>query len=40
METLQEFLTFTKGTSYLAAVILMVAFIPIWGFLTDREKED
>ena len=39
METLQEFLTHTKGVSYLIAVIVMVGFIPFWSFLIDREDK-
>ena len=40
METLQEFLNLTKGTSYLIAVIVMMGFIPFWFFLTEREKKE
>jgi hypothetical protein len=40
METLWDFLTFTKGYSYVVAAILLVAFIPFWSFLTEREPRD
>ncbi len=39
MHTLLEFIVHTKGSSYLLAVVLMVAFIPFWRFLTRREKD-
>jgi hypothetical protein len=39
MQTLFDFLTFTKGWTYVTAGICLVAFIPFWRFLTDREKK-
>lgn len=38
METLLEFIFETKKFSYIVAVILMVAAIPFWRFLTEREE--
>lgn len=40
METLWDFLTYTKGYTYIVAFLLMVVFIPFWRFLTERESED
>ena len=37
--TLQDFLTLTKGMSYLVALVILVGFIPFWIFLTDRQKD-
>ncbi len=37
---LQDFLTFTKGSCYVAMLIILVTFIPYWLYLTDREKKD
>ncbi len=39
MQTLFDFLTFTKGWTYVTAGICLVVFIPFWLFLTDREKK-
>jgi hypothetical protein len=39
MYTLQDFLTWTKGVSYVVALVLMVGFIPFWFYLTEREKK-
>lgn len=39
METLLEFIQHTKANSYVAAVLLMVAFVPVWRFLTEREPK-
>lgn len=39
MHTLQEFMDFTKGVSYLIAVAVMIGFIPFWFYLTEREKK-
>ncbi len=39
METLFDFLTYTKGWTYVTAGILLVAFIPFYRFLTDREDD-
>jgi len=39
MVTLWDFLTFTKGWSYVLAGSLLVAFIPFWAFLTEREPK-
>ena len=38
METLQDFLTFTKGICYIVAAVFLIGFIPFWRLLTDREK--
>ena len=40
METLWDFLTFTKGYGYVVAFGLMLAFIPFYLMLTEREKGD
>jgi hypothetical protein len=40
IQTLQEFMTQTKGILYLLAVGYLVAFVGFWRFLHDREKED
>jgi hypothetical protein len=40
VETLWDFLTYTKGISYVVAFIFLVIFVPFWGFLTEREKKD
>ena len=39
METLWDFLTYTKGWTYVWAFAFMLAFIPFYLFLTDREKK-
>jgi hypothetical protein len=39
MDTLLDFIFETKKYSYIAAVLLMVASIPFWRFLTDREEK-
>jgi hypothetical protein len=39
-QTLQEFLAYTKGVSYLLAVILLIGSIPFWHFLTEREEKE
>ena len=39
METLLDFISLTKEYSYIVAVVLMVAFIPFWTFLTERDKQ-
>jgi hypothetical protein len=36
--TLQDFLTFTKGVSYLLGALVLVGFVGFWLFLTGREK--
>ena len=38
--TLQDFLTFTKGTGYILMFVVLMAFIPFWNFLTEREKKN
>ena len=38
METLFDFLTVTKGHAYIIAFILMIAFIPFFRYLTERER--
>lgn len=40
MHTLWDFLTFTKGWSYVIAFVVMLSFIPFYLFLTEREKKD
>lgn len=40
MHTLFDFLTHTKGTAYIVAGLLLVAYIPFWKFLTERERGD
>jgi hypothetical protein len=37
--TLQDFLTLTKGVSYIVSAVILVCFIPFWLFLTEREKK-
>ena len=37
--TLQDFLTFTKGMSYILMFALLMIFIPFWLFLTERENK-
>jgi hypothetical protein len=39
METLWDFLTYTKGWTYVLAFACMFGFIPFYLFLTDREKK-
>ena len=39
MHTLQEFLTHTKGLCYILGGIFLVAFIPFWLFLVERQKK-
>ena len=39
METLLDYIFETKKYSYIVAVILMVASIPFWQFLTEREEK-
>ncbi len=38
METLYDFLTVTKGHAYIIAFALMIAFVPFFTYLTEREK--
>jgi hypothetical protein len=40
MHTLFDFLTHTKGVAYIVAGLLLVAYIPFWKFLTEREREE
>jgi hypothetical protein len=40
METLWDFLTYTKGWAYIFAFLMAAGFIPFWAFLTDRERAD
>ena len=35
--TLQDFMTFTKGTAYLLIIGALLAFPAFWRFLTERE---
>jgi hypothetical protein len=38
MHTLFDFLTHTKGMTYILAGVFLVVFVPFWLFLTEREK--
>ena len=38
--TLQDFYTFTKGSCYVAMLVLLVCFIPFWLYLTEREDKE
>lgn len=40
METLFDYLTYTKSVGYVVAGLLLVGFIPFWRFLTEREPRD
>ena len=40
METLLDYIFETKRWSYIVAVILMVAAIPFWKFLIEREESN
>jgi len=40
METLFDYLTYTKSVGYIVAGLFLVGFIPFWRFLTGRERED
>lgn len=40
MPTLHDFMMYTKGISYLFAVIFMAGFIVYWLFLVDREDKE
>jgi hypothetical protein len=40
VETLLDFIFETKRLSYIASVILMIAAIPFWRFLIEREKKE
>jgi len=40
MQTLFDFLTHTKAMGYIVAALVLVAFIPFWRFLTERERDD
>ena len=40
MQTLFDFLTYTKGVGYIVAGLLLVGFVPFWRFLTERETND
>ena len=37
MHTLFDFLTMTKGQTYVVAGLLLLTFIPLWRYLTERE---
>lgn len=39
MHTLFDFMTYTKGMTYIVAGLLMVGFIPFWLYLTERENK-
>ena len=39
METLLEYIYETKRWSYVVAVVLMIAAIPLWRYLTEREEK-
>jgi len=36
---LWDFLTWTKGVSYVLAFGALVSFVPFWLFLTQRERD-
>jgi hypothetical protein len=38
MVTLWDFLTFTKGVTYVVAFAIMIGFVPFYLFLTERER--
>jgi len=38
--TLFDFLTHTKGVTYILVGVLLVCFIPFWKFLTERETRE
>ena len=38
MEVMQDFLTWTKGSCYVLGLIVLLAFIPFWLYLTEREE--
>jgi len=38
--TLQDFMTFTKGITYLLMVVSLCAIAGFWLFLTDRDDTD
>lgn len=38
-KTLFDFMTYTKGVTYLLAVLFMVGFTFFWLFLVDRDKK-
>ncbi len=40
MHTLFDFLTHTKALGYIVAGVLLLAYIPFWKFLTEREREE
>lgn len=37
--TLQDFMTFTKGVTYILMVISLMAFTGFWLFLTERDSD-
>jgi len=40
VETLFDYLTYTKSVGYIVAGLFLVGFIPFWKFLTERENGD
>jgi hypothetical protein len=40
METLFDYLTHTKALGYIVAGLCLVAFVPFWNFLTERERSE
>ncbi len=40
MHTLFDFLTHTKAIGYIVGFGLLLAYIPFWKFLTEREREE
>ena len=40
MHTLFDFLTHTKAIGYIVAFTFLLASIPFWKFLTEREREE
>jgi hypothetical protein len=38
METLFDFLSMTKGHAYIVAFVLMIAFVPFYAYLNERNE--
>lgn len=37
--TLQEFLTYTEGITYILIVVILVGMLAFWNFLTDKDED-
>lgn len=37
--TLQDFMTYTKGVTYLLIVAILVGMLLFWNFLVDRDED-